>query len=152
MAKKQTTPKDVSAKLVAVTALCSLSGKYKLPYDKGQVLEIEEKQALELISNGDAVAAGQFGKAEEKNNKAAVLAGLILKAGGFGIEVPADATAEQVQGLIDESHANALAELNKLRGLTVVTNDQEKEAAAQAGKKQESENTADKGAAGAEKS
>lgn len=39
---------------VLVEVLSSLRGKYKLPYTKGHVVNIEEKLATEIIKNNDA--------------------------------------------------------------------------------------------------
>lgn len=55
-AKKKT--KKASVKKQKVTVLASnLAGKYKLPYNPGQVIELEAKQAKEMIDAGDAKEA-----------------------------------------------------------------------------------------------
>lgn len=47
--KKEGAEKAPSSKKVKVEALVNLSGTYKLAWSVGQVFEIEEKQAKELV-------------------------------------------------------------------------------------------------------
>jgi hypothetical protein len=49
MAKKTTEPKKVKIKILA----SNMAGKYLLPYNPGQIIEIETKQAQEIIQAGD---------------------------------------------------------------------------------------------------
>lgn len=45
---------DSELKKIKVIVLRSLRGKYKLPYSKGHVIEVNEVVAKELIENNDA--------------------------------------------------------------------------------------------------
>lgn len=51
-AKKKAQPKK--GKQVELTATENLSGKYGLPYSKGQTFKINEKKGAELLKNKDA--------------------------------------------------------------------------------------------------
>jgi hypothetical protein len=139
-------------KKITLVATQSLAGKYKLPYDRDQSFEIEDNLGAEMVATGFALPADKDGNAVDKKSKAAILIALKGKAAGFGIEVPENATAAGIEKLIDESHFNALEELKKIKGATVVTNDPEKEAAAAATKQQpKAENTSGKAPETAEK-
>jgi len=53
MAKKKTTSKETGITKVKILA-GNVAGKYHLSYKQGEVVELEAKQAEELINAGDA--------------------------------------------------------------------------------------------------
>ena len=48
----------------------NLAGKYRLPYNFGQVVSLEAKQAKELIEAGDAIDHKAFLESEKENAEA----------------------------------------------------------------------------------
>lgn len=134
----------------------SPTGAFGLGYNAGDVGYLDGEQADEIVTS----FYGQYcdedgnlsdgGKSTGKKDTGDIKA-LTAKAVGFGIDVPATATAEQVQTLIDNSHTEALKELKTLRGATVKTNDGAKESAAAGAKESKPENAADKAAGTSEK-
>lgn len=139
-----------------VKFLVSPTGAFGLAYNADDVGELEDLRAAEVVEAGYAQYCDAEGKlitvgVTSAKDDASDLKALTAKAVGFGIEVPKNATAKQVQTLIDESHAKALEDLKTLRETNVKTNDPAKESAAAGAKELKPENAADKGAADSEK-
>jgi len=121
-----------------VKFLVSPTGAFNLAYSAGEVAEIDEDQAKEVVgaayaqytnSKGEPLDGGESVAAAK--DAAAELKAVTTKAKGFGIEVPKDATSDEINKLIDDSHTNALAEVKTLTAqLAEVT----KGAAPEAGK------------------
>mgnify|MGYP003565210352 CR=1 FL=1 len=57
--KAEAAKRKPTGKQVKVKSISNLSGKYGLPYSDGQVFEISENQAKELIKNKDAEAVAE---------------------------------------------------------------------------------------------
>lgn len=84
-----------------------VSGLFNLSFHKGQVVELDAKQAEELVSAGCAQYADAGKQATVADDEGKALRLLRELVSGSGIEVPAKATADDIGKLIADAKAKA---------------------------------------------